>query len=239
MRHWNLPDTHNVRDLGGYARRAGGHTQWRRVLRGDSLHHLHETGRDALAEAGLSLVIDLRNSREVAAEPNPFSGHPAVAYANVSLFEALAPITLAAAPFDMGERYRQALAGSGDRMIRVLQLIADAPPGMVLFHCTAGKDRTGLVAAMLLALAEVDATDIVADYTLTAGAGPLLERLRRRSLANGADASQVERVLASDAATMVATLEHLQRVHGGVGTYLRDAGLPDASAHRLVARLCQ
>lgn len=238
MRHWNLPDTHNIRDLGGYARRTGGSTQWRRILRGDSLHHLHQAGRDALAEASLSLVIDLRNSRETTAEPNPFGNHASVAYVNVSLFEALAPIALSQAPFDMAQRYRQALDTSGDRMVRVLQLIVDAPPGMVLFHCTAGKDRTGLVAAMLLALAGVDTEDIVADYALTASAAPLLERLRQRSLANGGDPLHVERVLASDAATMAATLEHLQLAHGGAELYLRRAGLPDESVRRFIARLC-
>ncbi len=238
MRHWNLPDTHNVRDLGGYARRTGGTTQWRRMLRGDSPHHLQRAGRDALLGAGLSLVIDLRNTREMTAEPNPFSGNASVTYANVSLFDALAPITLGETPFDMQHRYRQALDTSGDRLVRVLELIADAPPGMVLFNCTAGKDRTGLVAAMLLALAGVDSADIVADYALTASAAPLLERLRQRSLANGADPLHVDRVLASDAATMAATLQHLQVVHGGAAAYLRRSGLADETARRLIARLC-
>lgn len=238
MRHWNLPDTHNVRDLGGYARRIGGMTQWRRILRGDSLHYLSQAGRDALAKAGLSLVIDLRNNREIATEPNPFSGDTGVVCANVSLFDALAPITLGEAPFDMAQRYRQALDTSGERMVRVLDLIADAPPGMVLFHCTAGKDRTGLVAAMLLALAGAEPADIVADYALTASAVPLLDRLRRRSLANGGDPLHVERVLASDGATMAATLDHLEIAHGGAAAYLRRAGLADESARRLIARLC-
>lgn len=238
MRHWNLPDTHNVRDLGGYERQTGGMTQWRRILRADNLHHLDAQSCALLTDAGLRLVVDLRNERETNAEPNPFRGS-ADAYVNVSLFDALAPIALLDTPFDMAERYRNALDQCGEPLAEVLNRMADAPEGVVVFHCTAGKDRTGIVAALILALAAVSDGDIIADYALTSQAVPLLERLRSRSLAAGAPAEQIERVLASDAATMSATLDYLRNAHGGAAVYLARNGFSPAAADRLIHRLCR
>lgn len=239
MRHWPLPDTHNIRDLGGYRRANGGMTQWGRILRGDSLSHLQEAGREALVERGLAMVIDLRGPTETGAEPNPFAGHERVVYRNIALFEALAPIADIARPFDMAARYRESLDRCGDRLAETLREIAAAPDGLVLFHCTAGKDRTGIIAALILMLAGVDETEIAADYALTATmANPLLARLRHRALSAGLDAALVERVLASDAVTMATMLAHLRQVHGGVETYMRRIGLTPADTDRLVARLC-
>lgn len=237
MRHWPLPDTHNVRDLGGYARIGGGETQWRRVLRADNLHHLEPASCRRLEEAGMSLVVDLRNARETAAEPNPFRDHPA--YLNISLFEALAPIALLETPFDMAQRYRNALEACGDRLATILGRIAEAHEGLVVFHCTAGKDRTGVLAALILKLAGVSDEDVVADYALTAQSKPLIERLRGRALAGGGDPDHVERVLASDAPTMAAMLAHLAAVHGGAQAYLDRHGLKDEARQRLVDRLCR
>jgi len=239
MRHWKLPDTHNVRDLGGYRRLTGGTTQWRRILRADNLHHLDAASCHALAEAGLRLVVDLRNERETGAEPNPFRDNNAIAYLNVSLFEALAPIALLTTPFDMSQRYRDALDHCGEPLAEVLSFMAAAPDGVVVFHCTAGKDRTGIVAALILSLAGVCDADIAADYALTAKAAPLLQRLRGRSLAAGADPAHVERVLASDAETMAAMLVHLREAHGGAATYLRRHGLSAHAEQLLVDRLCR
>jgi len=239
MRHWHLPDTHNVRDLGGYARANAAPTQWRRIFRADNLHHLDAASRQALREAGLSLVVDLRNARETEAEPNPFADAPGTAYRNVSLFEALAPIAMLGSPFDMGQRYRDALDRCGQPIVEVLTALAEAPDGIVVFHCTAGKDRTGIIAALILALAGVSDDDIAADYAMTAQAAPLLARLRARSMALGADPEHVERVLASEAGTMAGTLRYLRERHGGAAAYLERNGLAADVAERLVERLCR
>jgi protein-tyrosine phosphatase len=238
-RHMPLDDTHNIRDLGGYARAGGGGTQWRRILRGDSLSHLREAGREHLLAQGLSTVIDLRGPAETAGEPNPFQRHDGVHYSNIALFDALAPIAARGAAFDMGARYRDALDRCGERLAQVLRAIATAPPGIVLFHCTAGKDRTGIVSAMLLLLAGVSEEDVVDDYALTATlADPLLTRLRLVARSRGFDDAHIDRVLSSDAATMAAMLEHLRSRHGGIGAYGAAIGLDSAEIARLVSRLC-
>lgn len=238
MRHWRLPDTHNVRDLGGYARLGGGTTQWNRILRGEALHLLREESVAILAQRGLSLVIDLRGPHETTVTPHPFRDHPEVAYRNVILFYALAPIAMSTTPFDMGKRYCEALDQCGPHLAEVMRAIINATPGVVLFHCTAGKDRTGIVAALLLLAAGVDRMDVVDDYALTAAAEDLIGQLRQRALAAGGQPDHVERVLASDAATMLTMLDHLDEAHGGVDAYLAKIGLTPSETKLLVDRLC-
>lgn len=236
QRHWPLPDTHNIRDLGGYGRSNGGTTQWRRVLRGDSLVYLTPFSVAALVERGLGTVIDLRAPRETEVEPSPFAEHARVAYRNIALYDAMAPAELG---FDMADRYIEALDRCGPQMAEVLGAIAAAPEGVVLFNCTAGKDRTGLVSALVLLLAGVSEADIAEDYALTASlALPMLARLRQRALAAGSDPAHVEMTLSSRAETMAALLDHLRAAHGGVDRYLYDIGLDRADAARVVTRLC-
>ncbi|WP_449394325.1 tyrosine-protein phosphatase [Devosia riboflavina] len=237
-RHWPLPDTHNIRDLGGYVRKPGGTTQWRRILRGEALHPLTEESLVELIDSDLSLVIDLRGPHETAAVTHPFVDHTSVAYRNIVLFDALAPIAMAQQPFDMAQRYCEALDRCGTQFAEVFHAIVRADPGIVLFHCTAGKDRTGVVAAMLLALSGVSHEDIAADYALTASAEGLIDQLRTRALAAGSNPDHVERMLASDAATMEILLAHLHTAHGGIETYLEAIGLTSIEIAALRDRLC-
>lgn len=237
-RHWPLPDTHNIRDLGGYTRISGGMTKWRRILRGEALHTLTKQSLHNLVANELSLVIDLRGPHETTLTNHPFVGHDSVAYRNIVLFDALAPIAMAKQPFDMAQRYCQAIDHCQDQFAAVFRAIAAADPGMVLFHCTAGKDRTGVVAALLLALAGVSNTDIIADYALTASAEGLIEQLRARALSLGTAPDHVERILASDGTTIETFLAHLDKVHGGVRAYLDEIGLTPADVAALRDRLC-
>lgn len=238
MRHWPLPDTHNIRDLGGYVGSNGGTTQWGRILRGEALHDLSAQSATKLADHNLSLVIDLRGPHETTFTPHPFRDHPTVAYRNVVLFDALAPIAMAQMPFDMARRYCDAIDTCGPQLAEVLRAIIQAPPGIVLFHCTAGKDRTGIIAALLLLIAGVDRHDIIADYALTASAEELIDKLRQRALDAGSQPDHIDRVLASDTATMQAMLEHLDTAHGGIDAYLAEIGLTPVDTLNLVDRLC-
>lgn len=239
MRHWPLPDTHNIRDLGGYARQAGGATQWRCILRGEALHPLTSESLAELVANDLSLVIDLRGPHETGVTTHPFIGHDTVAYRNIVLFDALAPIAMTQQPFNMAQRYCEALDRCGEQFAEVFRAIATAEPGIVLFHCTAGKDRTGVIAAMLLAIAGVSHEDIIADYALTASAEGLIAQLRARAIAAGTDPDHAERMLASDAATMETFLAFLEAAHGGISAYLEKIGLTAAEVKALTDRLCR
>ena len=156
----------NARDLGGYPTADGRETRWGAVVRSDSPAALTEAGRAALADYGVRAIVDLRLPTELADAPNPFAepGDHGIAYTNVSFIDpAFAPdavTTLADDYLQMLDRYRRPVA-------EAITAVAQASPGAVLVHCAAGKDRTGLVAALLLGLVGVPAETIAADYAMT------------------------------------------------------------------------
>ena len=228
----------NARDLGGYATRDGRETRWGAVVRSASLAALTEAGRAALADYGVRAIVDLRLPAELADDPNPFAepGDHGVAYTNVSFIDpAAAPpdavSTLAEDYLQMLDRYRQGVA-------EAMTAVARAPDGAVLIHCAAGKDRTGLISALLLALVDVPDQAVAADYALTA------ECLRPRDqawLENGpGERAEREALLvryAPTAEVMLEVLDRLRQRHGAVEAYLRQAGVAPDDLARLRARL--
>lgn len=235
-RHVKVTGTYNVRDLGGYVT-ATGETRWRRIMRADGLHRLDARGMAALVEEGVTTVIDLRHAAELARQPNPFGTHPAVRYHHVSLFEQLAPTPRPGGDVLL-ELYKRALAERQEAIATVLTLIAEAPEGVVLFHCTAGKDRTGIVALLLLALAGVETALIVEDYVETGTMiAPMVEEIIALAVERGADIETFRPLLAAEPETMVATIAHLGEHYGSARHYLKTIGLSDATLARLHDRL--
>ncbi|TKT78303.1 tyrosine-protein phosphatase [Aquamicrobium sp. LC103] len=225
-RHIRLDGAHNVRDLGGYATAAGGTTRWRSFLRADALHELNSDDIQMLLQLGLRTVIDLRSDGEIARQPSVFADHEEVRYHHVPLFDGLAPVDAMmtdTSGFDLAARYIEAADRCHPAIARVALTIAHAEKGIVLFNCTAGKDRTGIVAAMLLSLAGVDDDQIAADYAMTATiAGALMEKLKGHAVARGLDETVSSRLLASEPAAMLSFLRHMDERYGGFAAYLTD-----------------
>lgn len=232
---------HNVRDLGGLPRTAGGTTASGRVLRACAMQDIGAGGRNALVAAGLRTVIDLRSDAERGAAPPAFGDTPGITTLFHPVFADLAPIfhMIDAEPgFRMQDRYIRALDRAAPRFAAVIAAIAEAEPGLVIFHCTAGKDRTGIIAALLLEVAGVSRAAIVADYARTARDGAsLLETLRQNALAAGHSSDTVEKTLACPPEAMEATLGMLDQRHGGPRAYLQGAGLDDGVLQRAATRL--
>jgi protein-tyrosine phosphatase len=239
-RHIAIAGAYNIRDLGGY-QTGGGTTQWRRILRADGLHRLDAAGVDALHGVGVRTVIDLRHDHELASQPDPFEGDARIAYHNVSLFSDLSPAALLAnggGDMLLG-LYRNAIATRHEAIRDVLGLIADAPEeGAVLFHCTAGKDRTGIIAALVLGNAGVDHATIGHDYALTKAAiAPIVADFAANMAARGEDAAKSMPLLACEPETMAALLADLESQFGGIPSYLRHIGLDEGRLGRLRDRL--
>lgn len=235
-RHLPIKGTYNVRDLGGYVA-AVGETRFRRVLRADGLHRLDAEGMAKLVSEGVTTVIDLRHPGELVTHPNPFGTSGTVHYHNVSLFDRLEPKIEPGGDLLL-ELYKMALAERQAAIADVLTTIATAPEGAVLFHCTAGKDRTGIVAALLLAVAGVEAGLIVEDYAETGvRIAPMLEEIIADAAARGADTEAFRPLLASDPATMAATIAHIEAEHGSVRQYLLAIGLDETTIDALKTRL--
>jgi protein-tyrosine phosphatase len=231
-------DCANARDLGGYPTGDGRETRWGAVVRSDSLAALTPAGRDALLAYGVRSVVDLRLPAEIEAHPNPFAepGDHGVAYTNVSILDPAAgfpPDTIT-----LAENYLWSLDRFGALVAAAMAAIANAPEGGVLIHCAAGKDRTGLIAALLLALVGVPDRTVAADYALTA------ECLRPREqawLENGpgerADREALLVRYAPTAEVMLEVLDRLRQRYGAVEAYLRQARVTANDLARLRARL--
>ena len=176
-----------------------------------------------LLRLGLRTVIDLRSDVEIARQPSAFAGHDGVNYHHIALFEwclfsaSVDAMMLEKDAFDLSSPrramstrrpYRPAIA-------RVAAAIATAEAGMVLFNCTAGKDRTGIVAAMLLSLAGVESEKIAVDYALTASiAGTLMEKLKTHAITRGLDEGVSGRLVSSEPAAMLTFLRHMEDRYG-------------------------
>ncbi len=229
----------NARDLGGLPTRDGGETRFGVVVRSDNLLHLTAAGRAALLDYGIRNVIDLRLPFELEDEPDPFAtrdGHP-VTYRNISFIDPAAErpperVTLAEDYAGMLRRFRPQVGA-------VMTAVAEAGEGGSVIHCAAGKDRTGLIVALLLSVAGVGAGAIADDYALTADA---LRPREERWLAEAPDDERAAREadLAWGRArpeVMLELLAHVDATYGGVVDYLRWARVSDAELARIRGRL--
>ncbi len=249
MRRLDWPDCRNTRDLGGLPTR-GGLTRRGVVVRSDNVASLTPEGRQAMIDYGVTTVIDLRSESEVKGAPgppfsefqskSPLSPQGSEAESSTPAYRHLPFIDDATAPIlneapAMPERYilmverRQAALGA------IFDAIAGAD-GAVLFHCFAGKDRTGVVAAMMLSLAGVDPEAIGVDYAetdrqLADRYGEWLAKAAPGRLETMRDE------LRCPPEWMLDTLDHVERKWGGVGEYLEAAGLSSSVIARLQSKL--
>jgi protein-tyrosine phosphatase len=233
-RRLSFPGLLNARDLGGYPTLDGAQTRWRSLLRADDLAQLTPEGLQALADYGIETVLDLRWPEEAARDPSPVPRVlPNVRYQRISL--------LTRSEDEWHSRGREAakelwkrvvLEQVGAELREVLGFIAAAAPGPLLFHCVAGKDRTGLIAALLLALADVRPEAIAHDYASSA------ELLREGYLQRypGTEPARIIEALRCPETGTHNMLTYLAS-GGGVRLYLARIGLSADQVARLRARL--
>jgi len=229
-----FPALLNARDLGGYPTVDGSRTRWRSLLRSDDLAQLTVAGVQALARFGVETVVDLRWAEEIALNPSPLGAHaPQVRYIHSSLLTSTPAEWRGLAQGCEKERWKCVVLEQARPHLRaVLAVIAAAPAGPLLFHCVAGKDRTGLIAALLLTLAEVKPEAIAADYAQSSqmlGSAYLL----RYEDVDPQDVLENVRCPEEGVHNMLAYLER----EGGIRQYLGKIGLDELEIARLRGRL--
>lgn len=237
-RHIALEGACNVRDLGGYASQFGGNVRWGRLFRGDGLFMLTVNDKRRLKALGVRTVIDLRSSGELSAAPNVYARSADVQYCHMPLHEDKLHSNTDALPQDLSAYYRLLIDHAGAEFCAVIERLAqpDALPAIV--HCTLGKDRTGVVTALLLDLLGVPHDLIVLDYALTAYyAESLLNSMRQRVMAQGQSAAWHLRMLSCEPVTMSAALVHLKKTCGDAASYLIQHGLDTRTPARLRSAL--
>jgi protein tyrosine/serine phosphatase len=235
----------NVRDLGGLPKRDGGETRFGAIVRADSVRQLTSEGWNALARHGVRTVIDLRDDRELL-DDSPADARVAVVHApfwKAMEWEEIEPeLNAASAAAADGasakrDRYLIVLERFRGNVAAAVRAVAEARDGAVVVHCVGGKDRTGLLVALLLDLAGVDAETIAVDYALSE------ERLEPRRDAwlaaaqTEEDVARIHEVSSTPAETMRGVLAALERRHGSVETFLRSSGVSGDDLERVRGRL--
>ena len=176
----------NFRDLGGLATADGRTVKWRMLFRSDALHDLTPADVAVLRDQlGVVTVVDLRSDEELARTPaNPLHAvadvlhHPIFRAADRPADEDPEEAARRRAEMTLAQMYLGMFDRLGDNLAAAVHAVAVAP-GPAVFHCAAGKDRTGVMAAVLLSLLGVPEEDIALDYAATTAALPAIhERLR-------------------------------------------------------------
>lgn len=223
-----------MRDLGGHRTQDGGETKYGAVVRADSIRQLTDDGWGAAVDYGVRTVVDLRMDVELEADPPAdlpvdvvhvpfFQDRDEEAFAEVEAAAEAAPDYAAATR----EVYLVFLEQFRENVAAAVAAVARAPQGAVVVHCVGGKDRTGLVTALLLHLAGVDDEQIAADYALSE------QRLQPRHEAwlaeagTEAERERIRRIAATPAESMLGVLEELTRRYGSIEAFLGAGGVTD------------
>lgn len=225
MRRFNFKNVYNLRELGGYCTHDGT-TKERVFLRSDNLTHLLESEIQQLKAYGLGRVIDLRHAEEIRHEPDPFYKDKDVLYENIAVtdyaahtLEDMNRITLSDLYITMSE--------NKDFIQRVFQSLAEEEK-TTLFHCSAGKDRTGIIAAILYKLVGVSEVDIIADYQVS-----FTYLIPKYSVLENDPSTQYTNLFDSKAETMANFLNYLNKTYPSIEAYLETRGLLPETIERL------
>lgn len=238
-RHLPLEGVYNVRDLGNYPTRDGKRTRTGRFLRSDNIGKLSEAAQQQLVDWGLKTIVDLRFGWEVKLFTHCFSSHECVTYHNVSLINSVIESNTEEREH-LYQYYTYLLEDGKEEFRQVIEILAVPENQPALFHCHAGKDRTGLIAGLLLSLANVAPGIIADDYALTKQyLAPLIEMWREEAIEKGLDLKKFDRDNACDPRTMLETLKYLDEKYGGAENYLRACGVSQAKLDSLKAALVE
>ena len=224
-----LESTMNTRDLGMY--RVQGTKQYtlsNRLYRSDRCEALSNRDKLLLLDRNITTIIDLRSEKESDANPSAFATDKDFMFFHYPIVEGMMPPdSLEAVPVSYME------IAHADCMKEVFKTIANAPGG-VLFHCTAGKDRTGVVSAILLDLAGVSDEDIVYDYVISR------EFNKQRLEAFLKEHPEIDRnIVLANEISMFGFLKLLREKHNSVEQYLLDIGITDDEMQSLKNKLVQ
>jgi protein-tyrosine phosphatase len=222
-----LDTTYNTRDIGGYTTEDGKTTKWLKLLRSDNLHALTPDAQNTLLDCGVSTIIDLRNDDEIEKAPNVFAQHPQVSYHNIPLFNN--QIDYSQIPlWSLEELYVITLDKCRGQVLAIINAIT-VHKTPILVHCAAGKDRTGIIIALLLAIANVPLVTIAEDYAIS---GKNIIPIYKEEI-EIAKEKGFAHIFDSPVETMLGTFSYLQKEYGGAVGYLQTIGITDEQINHI------
>jgi len=235
----------NFRDLGGYRTSSGARTRWGVVFRAEGLHGLSEADPELYHQLGMRAVYDLRSDMERRARPGPFPSHWVEVMGRPRNSDVTGPlagrVTLDDGEQVLGDLYIGLIEHSATQIGGLLTGLTDGDALPAVFHCHAGNDRTGVVAALLLEALGVPRATVLDDYELTsryrsrAQQDPTFRRLvQEYALTPEAAAG----VLNTPRWAMENALRAVDERHGGIERYLTGpAGMRPSDVDALRERL--
>lgn len=229
----------NFRDLGGYPTADGRQVRWRQAFRSDALHAVTPADVARLRdEIGLATVIDLRSTAELHADGEGPLQRAGILHHHLPLFDGktIWPVERPAM-VTLADRYWLLAEYAKDKIASVLAALA-AAEGPAVYHCAAGKDRTGVISAVLLGVLDVPDEVIVADYVATReNLDAIVERLRTMESYKSVLSALPEDTLHAEAETMIGFLERIRAEYGHMRAYAQAAGVAPDALETLVTRL--
>jgi protein-tyrosine phosphatase len=226
----------NFRDLGGYETEDGRHTRWGRLFRSDAMHDLTEDDLEAFRGLGVACVVDLRSVSEVERTGRGLLGNEPLHFVNSPVLTSL-QTDESRVDIDegyMARRYLEYLDMGAPAIVRVFEEMTNAENYPLVFNCFLGKDRTGVVAALVLSCLGVKRSSIVEDYALTASRVVLIvEKLLGDTQLREEVAHNNPLLLGAREATMVDFLSEVDERFGGPVAWALGAGVPKESIERL------
>ncbi len=233
LRRLSLENIVNCRDLGGYPGSFGA-TKFKRFLRCGIPLTPTQDDIVELLKYGVGTVIDLRGDWESEETPSVFRFLDSVDYHHVCLFEINAAID---AEFDgtLEKSYEISIDNYKENYAKVLNIIADAKEGCVLYHCFFGKDRTGMLTALLLHIAGVSPEDIIADYQVSYTY--LVSFIQREKNKSGSAMWETdESNFLSEPNNMASLLNYINQKYGSVDGYLKEIGITEETKEKIRKR---
>lgn len=224
-RSLSLAGATNFRDLGGYLGHGGQMVRWRTLFRSDNLSRLTSQDIATLGEVGVSKALDLRGVAERSADPYLLPGidshslaiEPTVLTGMKALLESGHRLSAQDAVELMLQTYRDFVHDNAPRFAELFgHLLGSREP--LVIHCTAGKDRTGFAAALILLALGVDRSVVMEDYLLT---NALYRTPRAPSIYVSSDVQDV--LVRVQAEFLVSSLHEIDTAYGGVEPYLAQA----------------
>lgn len=235
-RHIPLAGAVNFRDVGGYPTDDGRRVAWRRLFRADSLNRLTPDDHALIRRLGVATVVDLRSTAEVEEGRFDIEATP-VDFHHLPFMESVPdPEAFVAMPGLLASTYVDMIEEAGDKVAAAIEVLADADRLPAIVHCTAGKDRTGVLVTMVLGLLGVSRELIIEDYALSARA---MDALRSRLTERYPDFAEQIAGVASDAvfSAAPANIEHLldaiDERYGSIEAAATAIGVSGATQERL------
>jgi len=235
-----LEGCHNFRDLGGYPARDGKRVRWRMLFRSDGLHHLTAADVARLqGEIGLGHIVDLRSSGELRIDGVGLLADATMQHHHLPLFDGEVPERPETEPMTLADRYFLMAEYARQPIARVLTTLARASAPAV-YHCAAGKDRTGVISAVVLGVLGVRDEVIVADYAATQqNLDAIVQRLMASEGYQDMLSALPEDTLHAEPSTMVALLERVGERYGSMREYALAIGVDERDLDRIEERLLE